>query len=279
VISKTPWADVVTLPKDQMADAFVEKQILLPPGQYPPDEVPIADHDSGGWPQSGRLEAIKAVRQGLAMHIAGDQHLGMTFQYGIENWNDGPYAFGLPAVANVFPRHWFPGPGRNQKSGQPRYTGEYADAYGNKVTVHAVSNPALYGVEPGALHNLATGYAFVTFNRATRKITMANWPRRVDPSKSGARQFTGWPITIDQLDNGLSGAKWALEAVAAPGVPDPVVQVIDQASGETVYTVRIKGSAFTPKVFREGTYTVKVSGARGYAKTYPNRRAKRVAGN
>jgi len=39
---------------------------------------------------------------------------------------------------------------------------------------------------------------------------------------------------------------------------DPVVQVIDQANDEIVYTVRIKGRSFQPKVFKGGTYTVKV---------------------
>jgi hypothetical protein len=39
---------------------------------------------------------------------------------------------------------------------------------------------------------------------------------------------------------------------------DPVVQVIDEADGEIVYTLRIKGDSFTPKVFKAGKYTVKV---------------------
>ena len=34
--------------------------------------------------------------------------------------------------------------------------------------------------------------------------------------------------------------------------------VVDAASGEIVYTVRIVGDTFRPKVFREGSYTVKV---------------------
>jgi hypothetical protein len=37
-----------------------------------------------------------------------------------------------------------------------------------------------------------------------------------------------------------------------------VVQVIDQASGEILYTLRILGTTFRPKVFRQGVYTVKV---------------------
>ena len=48
------------------------------------------------------------------------------------------------------------------------------------------------------------------------------------------------------------------------GATDPVVQVVDESKGEIVYTLRIKGSSFRPKVFAEGAYTVKVDG-----KTYP----------
>ena len=42
------------------------------------------------------------------------------------------------------------------------------------------------------------------------------------------------------------------------GAKDPVVQVIDQGDGEIVYTLRIKGDSFRPKVFKSGKYTVKV---------------------
>ncbi len=39
---------------------------------------------------------------------------------------------------------------------------------------------------------------------------------------------------------------------------DPVVQVIDEKNQKIVYTVRIKGRSYRPKVFAEGTYTVKI---------------------
>ena len=38
-----------------------------------------------------------------------------------------------------------------------------------------------------------------------------------------------------------------------------VVQVIDESNGEIVYTLRIAGDRFRPKIFRRwGTYTVRV---------------------
>jgi alkaline phosphatase D len=39
---------------------------------------------------------------------------------------------------------------------------------------------------------------------------------------------------------------------------DPVVQVVDEQSNEIVYTLRINGTSFRPKVFKAGTYTLKV---------------------
>jgi hypothetical protein len=42
------------------------------------------------------------------------------------------------------------------------------------------------------------------------------------------------------------------------GMTDPVVQVIDEVMDEIVYTLRIQGSSFRPKVFREGKYTIVV---------------------
>ena len=42
------------------------------------------------------------------------------------------------------------------------------------------------------------------------------------------------------------------------GTSDPVVQVIDEYLGEVVYTVRINGTSWRPKVFREAVYTIKI---------------------
>jgi len=277
VISQTLFANVATLPKGARSDAGTAKLPVAQPGEYIEGDEKVADHDSNGWPQGGRNRALRAMRKGLAAHISGDQHLGSTVQYGIEEFNDGPWAICVPSVANIFPRRWFPPqPGGNPKPGSPRYTGEYVDGFGNKVTVHAVSNPYLVDVEPKVLTQRAPGYGIVTFDRATRRITLANWPRWVDPSKPGAQPYQGWPITIHQTDNGLPRRGWVLDKVETPGLKDPVLQVLDQASGEIVYTWRIQGSSFTPTVFKEGLYTVRITGpAKGYEEVLKDQRARR----
>jgi hypothetical protein len=142
------------------------------------------------------------------------------------------------------------------------------------MTVHAVSNPSAVEVEPTVINQRAPGYGIVTFDRSTRKITFANWPRWVDPSRPGAEPYPGWPITVDQLDNGFPKNGLALPPVAEKRIVDPVVQVTDEATEEILYTVRAKGATFTPRVWRPGTYTVTVSDPDdGYKRVYKKRKA------
>lgn len=258
VVSQTIFANVATLPKPANTDAVTPKLPILPTGDYPEGEVHVADHDSNGWPQSGRHAALRAMRKGCAFHIGGDQHLGSTVQYGIEDWGDAGWVLCTPAISNVWPRRWYPPkPGANRKPDSPRYTGDFLDAFGNRMTVHAVSNPAQFGVEPAGLFNRAVGYGIVEVDLSTRRLTIANWPRHVNPAQSSAKPYPGWPITIHQFDNGLTGARFVLEEVRSD-TADPVVQVVKQASGEVVYTVRAEGRAFTPPVYEAGVYTVRL---------------------
>jgi len=276
VVSQTLFANVATLPSSERGDGVTPKLRVMRPGEYAANETPVMDHDSNGWPQTGRNEALRAMRKALAFHIAGDQHLGSTVQYGIDDWGDAGWAICVPAVANVWPRRWYPSePGRNRRPGNPRYTGEFVDGFGNKMTVHAVSNPTAVGVKPAALHDRAPGYGIIVFDRQSRDITIANWPRWVDPAEPGAKPYEGWPIRINQLDSGLTGARWELDRIETPGVVEPVVQVVDQQSGEVVYTVRVRGSSFTPRVWKQGVYTVRVSEpAKRYQREHRDQKAR-----
>jgi hypothetical protein len=217
----------------------------------------VADHDSGGWPQQGRNRAIRKCCKAFAAHLSGDQHLGSTSHYGVDEFRDGVYSVSTPAISNIFPRRWFPPNGAPNALPEARNTGDYLDAFGNRITVLAVANPARHpGPGLDGLRFRVTGYTIVRCNRETRKTTIAAWPRWVDPSASGAKPYPGWPITISQLDNGLWGAQWELERIETPGFRNPVVQVQSEASGEVVYTLRIEGQSFTPLVRQPGTYTV-----------------------
>jgi len=109
---------------------------------------------------------------------------------------------------------------------------------------------------PVVLHRKATGYNIIRFDKAARTMRLETWPRYADP-KTG-RQYPGWPITIDQTDNYGRKAAAYLPTLQITGMNDAVVQVIEEASGEIVYTLRIKGNEFRPKVFAPGKYTIHV---------------------
>jgi hypothetical protein len=49
-----------------------------------------------------------------------------------------------------------------------------------------------------------------------------------------------------------------LPTLEIKGREDTVVQVIDEYLREIVYTLRINGTTWRPKVFKEGTYTIRV---------------------
>lgn len=258
VVSQTIFANLATLPKGANTDAGTPKLRVMAPGEYAQNEIPVADHDSNGWPQTPRNRALRSMRKAMAFHIAGDQHLGSTLQYGIDAHDDAGWAICVPSVANVWPRRWYPETeGNSRKPGQPRNMGQFLEGFGNRITVHAVSNPIANNVKPVSINHRAPGYGIVSFDRATRKISIANWPRWIDASKPGAKPYDGWPITIRQMDNGFPSSGLSLGVLSAPGMKDPVVQVTNESTREILYTVRIQGSSFEPKVRQSGTYTVR----------------------
>lgn len=150
-----------------------------------------ADMDSNGWPQTGRNEALEIIKEANAVHIAGDQHLATVIQHGIDAYDDGPWAFVVPAIVNdYYSRWWWPEdekPGENGNNLLP-WTGRYLDGFDNKITMHAYVNPD----SPSA----GAGYGLIRFISASNQVTFECWAREADVTQSNARQFTGWPITV-----------------------------------------------------------------------------------
>ncbi len=218
-----------------------------------------ADLDSNGWPQTGRNKALAEIRRAFAIHIAGDQHLATIFHHGIDDWNDACYSFCVPSIANLYLRWWRPlEPGGNREPGAPEYTGEFLDGFGNKLTCLAVANPSPERNGGDKLTTRAAGFGVVSFNKKTREIKIECWPRNVDVADPQAGQYPGWPRTIRQQDNYGRKAVACLPTVNVTGMTDPVIQVIDQDNDEPVYTLRISGKSWRPKVFKAGAYTLKV---------------------
>jgi hypothetical protein len=222
----------------------------------------VADLDSNGWPQSGRDRALRELRKGYAFMYAGDQHLPSILHHGVEDWNDSGWSFCVPSIAAGYPRLYEPDtPGKNRQPGMPEYTGEQLDGLHNKMTVWAVANPKkVWRKDPlEMLMDKASGYGIVRFNKNTGEITIECWPILVDASQAGARQFEGWPKTIHREDNFPKKGVATLPVIEVSGMENPVVQVVNEDTGEHVYTLRLSGSRWTPKVFtKTGTYTVRV---------------------
>ncbi|MCB0629922.1 MAG: hypothetical protein R2824_31915 [Saprospiraceae bacterium] len=150
-----------------------------------------ADMDSNGWPQTGRNKALKAIKKANAVHIAGDQHLATIIKHGTDEFDDGPWAFVVPAlVNNYYSRWWWPvdeKPGKNNNDRLP-WTGQYLDGFNNKITMHAYVNPEA----PSS----GGGYGLIRFHKPSNEVTFECWPRDVDVTKEDAAQFQGWPMTV-----------------------------------------------------------------------------------
>ncbi|MFQ5448389.1 MAG: twin-arginine translocation pathway signal protein, partial [Saprospiraceae bacterium] len=257
-LSQTIFANVATLPASEFHDRIVPKLRIMNKGEYPPDDRPVTDFDSNGWPQTGRNEALRAMRKAFALHIAGDQHLGSVIQYGVDNWRDAGYAFCVPAVSNIWPRRWYPREGgRNRSPNAPRYTGDFEDGFGNKMAVLAVSNPIFTNWKPSRLYDRATGYGIIRLNKKTRDITLECWPRSFQRTREQTPQYPGWPVTFSQFDNYRPQSGVYLPELHFTGIENPVVQVLDAVSKEIIFTVRISGTTFRPEVPFPGKYVVR----------------------
>lgn len=225
-------------------------------------EYLVADLDSNGWPQTPRNEALRLFRKGFAFHLGGDQHLPLILHQGIGAWGDAGYSYCVPAISTGYPRAFLPRrPLEGRVPGMPPNTGRHLDGLANRVTVHAVANPEEGFGEGSVLERLvkkSSGYGIVRLNKRTGEITMEAWPILSDPRLGDREQYLGWPKTVNMLENDGRKAVAYLPTLLVEGVANPMVQVIDEGSGEVVYTLRIGGSEFRPKVFREGHYTVRV---------------------
>jgi alkaline phosphatase D len=259
VVSATAFCTLQTLPQGTPNDQITPKLPVPGPGEYVEGDEPTQDMDSNGWPQNRRDEALRLIRKAFAFHLAGDQHLASVVQYGVDNWKDAGVVFTVPATCSIWPRRWWPpvGAGHEPLPGQPRYTGNFKDGFGNRMTVYAAANPVRTGLPPPTVFDRATGYGVVTFDKARREVTLECWPRQVDPSKQPKGQYRGWPLTFKQIDNYRPAHSSLLPTLEISGVSDPVVSVKNDESGELEYALRIKGERFQPFAPADGAaYTV-----------------------
>jgi len=87
-------------------------------------------------------------------------------------------------------------------------------------------------------------------------ITFECWPRFSKVSDGDQAQFPGWPVTFKMTQNdGRKVQGWLPKLTFTQ--PKQVVQVINEKTKEILYTLRIKGKNFQPKVYDHGNYSVK----------------------
>jgi hypothetical protein len=249
------WGDGVTMKAVLSQTAFCGAVHL----HGKPDNRLLADLDCNGWPQAGRNAALQEIRRAWAVHLCGDQHLAVVVKHGITDWRDGPFAFTSPALVNtVYGRWWHPAdekPGPNPVPDSPLpWTGDYRDGMGNRITMLAYANPPDIQDE----RQRADGYGLVRFDKETLQTTFECWPRFSNVKAGEAAQFPGWPITVSMSDNdGRRPAGW-LPELLCEGAANPVLQVVEEQTGDILYTVRMKGNRFQPRVYAPGKYTVKL---------------------
>ncbi len=234
-----------------------------------PENRLLADLDCNGWPQSGRNQALRAIRRVWAPHLCGDQHLAVVVQHGIDQHRDGPFGFTTPAIVNtIYGRWWHPAeeqPGPNPVPGSPlRWTGDFQDGLGNLITMLAYANPEDRTDEM----KRADGYGVARFDKHQQTITFECWPRFADARTGDHAQFPGWPVKIQMSDNdGRDPVGW-LPEIQVAGADSAVVQVIDESTGEILYTVRSSGPMFKPPVYSMSTFTLKAGKDRPDSKTW-----------
>ena len=167
-----------------------------------------ADLDCGGWPQSPRNHAIKLIRESMALHINGDQHLASLTQYGVDQQRDSNWSFCTPAISAGYPRWWRADEVNMPHTNRPHHglahTGEFLDGLGNKVYVYAVGNPEV-GKAPHRYqkaHEKGSGFGLITIDTNNKTYLVEAFRFLIDPTNGNpGNQFPGWPVTIQQAEN------------------------------------------------------------------------------
>ena len=243
------------------------------------DGVLRKDVDSGGFPKVGRDRAVDLFRRCGALIVCGDQHLATFSRLGVEAPSDAVYQFCVPAMGNIFWRWFYPStPGSDRNEDEPTYLGEFTDQFGNYFRMLAVANPgraellpqklrqrhlipvseAVAGLGDTVRTSQGDGYGIVRFDKRARQITIECWPHNTDPAED-TKQFAGWPVRLDfqQLD-GRKPTAWLPDLIIR-GQQDPVVQIIDQTTGQCIKTTRASRGFYRPGVFApDHRYTLRV---------------------
>lgn len=153
--------------------------------------------DSNGWPVNGRNEALRVIKKANAIHIGGDTHLATFVQHGIEEFDDGPWSFIVPAIQNDYhPRWWLPDieAEMQYKNLELPHLGRFYDDFNNKISMHAYANPAG--------NSYSAGFGIVRLDKKNKLTIIECWDRYSDVENNPNNgQMVGWPIVLRQENN------------------------------------------------------------------------------
>lgn len=149
---------------------------------------------------AARRTALELVKRAGALLLSGDQHLPSLVRHGLDRFDDGPVQFVAPAAGTAWQR-WFEPAGGLPNPGATPNTGDFTDAYGNRMRVLAVANPRLTkaafraarkgrNAELGDRGRKREGYGLVRVDKAGRQFVIECWPW------DGGEQFPGWPYRL-----------------------------------------------------------------------------------
>jgi alkaline phosphatase D len=155
---------------------------------------------------AARRTALELVGRAGALLCSGDQHLASLVRHGLDGFDDGPVQFVAPAAGSAWQR-WFEPAGGLPNPGATAHTGDFTDAYGNRMRVLAVANPRLTkaafraakrgrNAELGDRRRKREGYGLVRVDKAARQFVIECWPW------DGGPQFEGWPYRLPFPDGG-----------------------------------------------------------------------------
>jgi len=253
-LSSSAFVSLLTLPEGQPGEEALWQLSPLKPGEYPESDRPAADFNTGGWPQPARDEILRLLRQARAVHLCGSGGPPAVLKYGLEKPGEAVAALIAPAIQAQVALRWTPAPAKKvgQKK-EPLPTGNQEDAFGNKFHLLLVNNPS--GEDKAMGLRSISGFALVTFEKSSRQVILENYQLEEKP---GARAvlMPGWPAVVEQKENEGRKPVGYLPLLKFSGLKDPVVQVVEEKSGETVYCFRIMGTEFRPPVYQPGTYSI-----------------------
>ncbi len=194
----------------QESDNFPAKicltQTLFGCVQTSPEGKALMDFDSNGYPKLGRDHAIRLLVKARALVLSGDQHLATIVRHGLEKHTDGVVQFTSPAAASGWQRWFEPRDPLANQQATPN-TGDFKDAYGNKLRVLAVANPKISfseyrkyrkgrGQMLGDRHLKSEGYGIIHVEHRRKRFIIECWPWSTDPKADNACQFPGWPFFL-----------------------------------------------------------------------------------